>query len=94
MLIKQRGIKNVIVMGVHTNMCVLYRPFAIRRLLECGFNVLLMRDLTDSMYNPARKPYVNHFTGTDLVIWYIEKYLCPSVTSDQIIGGSPFRFER
>jgi nicotinamidase-related amidase len=29
-LMKQRGIKNVIVMGVHTNMCVLGRPFSIR----------------------------------------------------------------
>ena len=24
--------------------------------------------------------------------WHIEKYWCPTITSDQIIGGSPFRF--
>jgi nicotinamidase-related amidase len=32
-LMKQRGIANVLVMGVHTNMCVLGRPFAIRQLV-------------------------------------------------------------
>ena len=32
-LLQQRGIDNVIIMGVHTNMCVLGRPFAIRAML-------------------------------------------------------------
>ena len=45
-LMKQRGIKNVIVMGVHTNMCVLGRPFSIRQMVYQKQNVLLMRDLT------------------------------------------------
>jgi alpha-L-fucosidase len=91
-LMRQGGITNVIVMGVHENMCVLGRPFAIRQLVGQGLNVVLLRDLTDSLYNPRRKPYVDHFTGTDLMTWHIEKYWCPSITSDQVIGGSPFRF--
>jgi nicotinamidase-related amidase len=91
-LMRQRGIKNVILMGVHENMCVLGRPFAIRQMVRLGQNVALMRDLTDTMYNSQRKPYVNHFTGTDLVCWHIEKYWCPTITSDQILGGKPFRF--
>lgn len=91
-LMRQRGITNVIVMGVHQNMCVLGRPFSIRQLVYQGQNVVLMRDLTDSMYNSRRKPYVDHFTGNDLVTWHIEKYWCPTVTSDQIIGQKPFRF--
>ncbi|HCP13998.1 MAG TPA: protein-signal peptide and transmembrane prediction, partial [Planctomycetaceae bacterium] len=45
-LMKQRGIKNVIVMGVHTNMCVLGRPFSIRQMVLQGQNVVLMRDMT------------------------------------------------
>ena len=64
-LMRQRGITNVIVMGVHINMCVLGRPFAIRQMVAQGQNVLLMRDLTDSMYNPQCWPYVDHFTGHD-----------------------------
>jgi len=86
------GIRNVLVMGVHTNMCILGRPFAIRELVRRGLNVVLVRDLTDSMYNPAMSPYVDHFTGTDLIIEHIEKYWCPTITSDQIIGGHAFRF--
>ena len=32
-----------------------------------GQNVVLMRDMTDAMYNPRDEPFVNHFTGNDLV---------------------------
>ena len=91
-LMRQRGITNGIVMGVHQNMCVLGRPFSIRQMVYQGQNVALMRDLTDSMYNSRRQPYVDHFTGNDLVCWHIEKFWCPTITSDQIIGGQPFRF--
>ena len=91
-LMRQRGLESLIIMGVHTNMCVLGRPFAIRQMVYQGMNVFLMRDLTDSMYNPRRKPYVGHFQGTDLVIQHIEQYWCPTITSDQVIGGEPFHF--
>ena len=90
--LKACGIRNVLIMGVHTNMCILARPFAIRELVKRGLNVVLARDLTDSMYNPAMAPYVDHFTGTDLIIEHIEKYWCPTITSDQIIEGPAFRF--
>lgn len=91
-LMRQRGIENVIFMGVHENMCVLNRPFGIRQLVSQGLNVVFIRDLTDTMYNHRRPPYVDHFTGTDLVTEHIEKYLCPTITSDQIVGGKPFCF--
>ena len=91
-LMKQRGITNVIVMGVHTNMCVLGRPFSIRQMVNQGQNVVLMRDMTDTMYNPAMAPFVSHFTGNDLVTEHIEQYWCPSVTSADFLGGQPFRF--
>lgn len=91
-LMRQRGITNVIVMGVHINMCVLGRPFAIRQMVAQGQNVLLMRDLTDSMYNHRKAPYVSHFRGTELVVEHIERYWCPSITSSDFLGGEPFRF--
>lgn len=93
-LMVQRGIKNVIVMGVHTNMCVLGRPFSIRQMVYQGQNVLLMRDLTDTMYNSRMHPFVDHHTGTDLVVEHIERHWVPTISSDQILGGKPFRFER
>ena len=92
-LMKKRGIKNVIVMGVHTNMCVLGRPFSIRQMVYQGQNVALVRDMTDTMYNPRRRPFVSHFTGTDLVIEHVEKFWCPTFTSADLLGGKPFRFK-
>ncbi len=91
-LMHERGITNVIIMGVHENMCVLGRPFGIRQMVRLGEQVVLMRDLTDTMYNSRRRPFVDHFTGTALVCWHIEKYWCPTITSDQILGGEPFHF--
>ena len=85
-LLQQRGIDNVIVCGVHTNMCVLGRPFGIRQLTRLGKNVALVRDLTDTMYNPRMRPFVPHEKGTELVIEHVEKHWAPTITSDQILG--------
>jgi nicotinamidase-related amidase len=84
-LLHQRGIKNVLIMGVHTNMCVLGRSFAIRQMTRWGFRCLLVRDLTDTMYNPRMRPAVRHEEGTELVIQHIEKYWCPSVLSADLL---------
>ena len=91
-LMRSRGIENVIVMGVHTNMCVLGRPFSIRQMVYQGQNVVLMRDMTDTMYNSRMSPFVEHCTGTDLVIEHIEKNWCPTITSVDFLGGREFRF--
>jgi type 1 glutamine amidotransferase/nicotinamidase-related amidase len=91
-LMKQRGIENVIVMGVHTNMCVLGRPFSIRQMVYQGQNVVLMRDMTDTMYNSRRPPYVPHVRGTELVVNHIEQHWCPTITSTEFTGMPPFRF--
>jgi nicotinamidase-related amidase len=92
-LLEARGIKNILLVGVHTNMCVLGRPFGLRQLAKNGKHVVLVRDLTDTMYNPASRPHVSHFRGTALIVEHIEKYVCPTITSDQILGGQPFRFK-
>ena len=91
-LMRQRGIENVLVMGVHLNMCVLGRPFSIRQLVSQGLNVALVRDMTDTMYDPTKRPYVSHFTGNDLMLEHVEKFWCPSVSSADILGGKEFRF--
>lgn len=92
-LLEQRGVRNVILMGVHTNMCVLGRPFGLRNLAKAGKNVVLMRDMTDTMYNSRQPPNVNHFTGTDLIVEHIERYICPTVASTVFTGQPPFRFQ-
>jgi lysophospholipase L1-like esterase/nicotinamidase-related amidase len=91
-LLEARGLRNVILMGVHVNMCVAGRPFGLRQLAQNGKHVVLMRDMTDSMYNPARWPNVDHFRGTELFVEHVEKLIAPTITSDQIIGGKAFVF--
>ena len=92
-LMAQRGITNLIVMGVHGNMCVLGRPFSIRQMVHRGENVVFVRDMIDTMYNSRRPPYVSHFAGTDLIIDHIEKHWCPSITTVDFLGGTPFHFQ-
>ncbi len=90
-ILESRGIENVILTGVHTNMCVLGRPFGLRQMARNGKKVALVRDMTDTMYNPQRWPFVSHFTGTDLIIEHVEKFVAPTITSDQFLGGTAFR---
>jgi nicotinamidase-related amidase/type 1 glutamine amidotransferase len=91
-LLRQRGIEHLLVMGVHTNMCVLGRPFGIRQMVRQGLDVALVRDLTDTMYNPAKAPFVNHHTGTDLVVEHIERHWCPTLVSGDFLDGREYRF--
>jgi type 1 glutamine amidotransferase/nicotinamidase-related amidase len=92
-LFETRGIRNVILVGVHANMCVLGRPFGLRQWARLGRNVVLVRDLTDTMYSPSRPPHVSHFRGTDLLVNHVERYVCPTITSDALLGGGPFHFK-
>ncbi|MDG2384426.1 MAG: isochorismatase family protein [Pirellulaceae bacterium] len=91
-VLQQHDIDNIMIMGVHLNMCVLGRPFGIRQATKLGKNVALVRDLTDSMYNHRKRPFVDHFSGHDLVVEHVERFWCPSFTSDQLVNGSPHRF--
>ncbi len=86
-LLRQRNIHTLFVMGVHANMCILNRSFAIKRMTKWGLRCILVRDLTDAMYNPARRPFVSHADGTGLVIEYIEKYWCPSTRSSDLVAA-------
>jgi nicotinamidase-related amidase len=81
---KQEGITNIALMGVHTNICILNRSFGIRQMTRLGFNVVLVRDLTDSMYDPRTRPFVSHTRGTELIIEHIESRWCPSVLSEDL----------
>jgi nicotinamidase-related amidase len=88
---EQEGIKNIVLMGVHTNYCILARPFGIRQMLRLGKQVVLARDLTDALYDPRQPPYVSHARGTEIVVEHIERYLCPSILSvdlTRVVPGS------
>ncbi len=91
-MFREKGINRVILMGVHTNMCVVNRPFGLRNMIKYGMQVALMRDLTDVMYDARQAPFVNHFNGLGLMVEYIEKYIAPTVSSTDLTGKPPFRF--
>lgn len=82
--LQTRNATHLFVMGVHTNMCILNRTFAIKQMTRWGIRCVLVRDLTDAMYDPADAPRVSHERGTELVVEHIEKHWCPSTTSTQI----------
>ena len=92
-MFRERGINRVILMGVHTNMCVVARPFGLRNMTNYGMNVALMRDMTDLMYDSRQAPFVNHFEGLGLMVEYIEKYIAPTIESTDLTGEPPFRFK-
>jgi len=83
--LQQQAIEQLLIMGVHTNMCILNRSFAIKQMVRWGVTIALVRDLTDTMYNPAMPPYVSHEEGTRLVVEYIEKFWCPSILSEALL---------
>jgi nicotinamidase-related amidase len=86
-LLRSRGINTLFIMGVHTNMCVMNRTFAIKQMTRWGVPCVLVRDLTDTMYNPRMRPQVSHDDGTALVISHIEKYWCPTIQSKDLLAG-------
>ncbi|MCI0699900.1 MAG: isochorismatase family protein [Planctomycetia bacterium] len=83
-IIKEKGATTVFVLGVHTNMCVLNRSFAIKQMVKWGISTYLVRDLTDAMYNPKMKPLVTHDKGTQLIIEHIEQHWCPTIESKSL----------
>ncbi|MCH9655420.1 MAG: isochorismatase family protein [Planctomycetes bacterium] len=89
--LEQEQRKNIVIMGVHTNMCVLGRPFGIRQMRYLKKNVVLCRDLTDALYDPRDRPYVSHTRGTEMIIEHIEEHWCPSILGrdlTRVIPGS------
>jgi len=84
-LLRRQAITTLLMVGVATNRCVLSRSFGIRQMLRWGVPCVLVRDLTDALYNPARPPHVSQAHGTELVIQHIERYCCPTIASQDLV---------
>lgn len=74
-VVADRNIEHVFLAGVHTNFCVVERPFGIAALRSAGIACSLLGDLTEAM-PPA-------FTTTALA--HVDRYLCPVISSDEIV---------
>lgn len=86
-ILTARGIKNVLYAGVHENMCIMNRPFAIKQVVRWEkFRVALVRELVDVMYNPLLPPYVSHERGVEMMTSFIEKFWAPSVSMYDLLN--------
>lgn len=82
-IVSKLGLKHLIYMGVHENMCIMGRPFAIERVRSWGWprgDIAVMRELVDVMYTPKDPPYVTHDEGLTLHTAYVEKFWANSVS--------------
>ena len=70
----------VLYAGVHSNVCILSRPFGMRELRRHGFKVVLIRDLTDS-YSSKSNQFPYQKERNKEVINHIESYIGPTIHS-------------
>ncbi len=80
-IVAAKGIKNIMYMGVHENMCIMNRAFAIVKSVSWGLNVAVIREATDTMYEPMKPPYVDHETSVIMMTEYIEKFWANSISA-------------
>jgi nicotinamidase-related amidase len=79
-LLQSVKVAEVVVMGVHTNICVLSRWYGIRQLVNIGLRPILCGDLTDSFHRDPR----GHEWGTETVLRHIAQYWCPVKSSHEL----------
>lgn len=90
-ILQHQGIRQVLYMGVHENMCLLDRSFAIKELRALGYpqdRVAVVRELVDVMYTPQDPPYVPHAEGLALHTAYVEKFYAGSVSMYDLLVPS------
>eukprot|EP01062_Namystynia_karyoxenos_P058632 TRINITY_DN50151_c0_g1_i1.p1 TRINITY_DN50151_c0_g1~~TRINITY_DN50151_c0_g1_i1.p1 ORF type:complete len:276 (+),score=79.94 TRINITY_DN50151_c0_g1_i1:94-921(+) len=88
-IISARGLRNLIYLGVHENMCILGRPFAIEKVHSWGWtkeNTVVVRDLVDVMYTPEDPPYVSHARGLQIHTDYVERFWASSISMYDILA--------
>lgn len=76
---QDNGITHLIVVGVHTQICVLGKPTGIRNMKRAGMECILARDLTDALtgYDPANKLIPD--TSTANIVAHFEEHLAPTI---------------
>jgi hypothetical protein len=71
----------LLVVGVHTNMCVLDRPYGMKNIARYGFPMAIVRDLADPMIKPDGVVVKDREDALNKIIRYVEQYFAPSVDS-------------
>jgi len=84
-VIQAFNISKVVFLGVHANMCIMNRSFAIKNSIGWGLSAHIVREAVDTMYDPSLSPYVSHEEGTQLMVEFVEKFWAPSVSAYDFI---------
>lgn len=77
--------KKYIIMGGATNMCMLHREFALINQKKLGLESLFVKDASIAAYTPQCSPYVSFEEGQRLSVEYLEKFICPSILSEDFV---------
>jgi nicotinamidase-related amidase len=80
-LLQARRITDVVLMGVHANVCVLSRWYGIRQFVYLGLRPVLCGDLTDAFHRDPR----GHEWGTHEMLHHIQRYWCPVKSSADVL---------
>ena len=82
-ILRNQKINLVLYAGVHSNVCVVSQPFGMRNLKSQGFQVVLIRDLTDS-YTAKSSQFPSQIERNKAIINHIETYIAPTIHSNQL----------
>lgn len=91
-LLEAEDRENVIVVGAGAETWFGASAVAVRANVNHGKNAVVLRDLTDALYDHRAMPYVDHYRGVDLLALYSEAYWCPTTLSTFLTGAPPHRF--
>jgi nicotinamidase-related amidase len=80
-VISDRAIDHVVIVGVHTNRCILERPFGIKALVRADVSCSLVGDLTEAL------PPAQTAASVDYIARYWCRVLASSDVSMTMIGG-------
>jgi nicotinamidase-related amidase len=78
------GIDTLFYVGIHANTTLIDRSYGMRQMSEWEMDCVLIRDLTDIMFDPQAPPRMPHDLALQQVIEHLEKHLLPTVTSQEL----------
>jgi hypothetical protein len=84
-VVKDRELKYLFYLGFATNNCVIHRSYGMLPMRSLGLETAIIRDFTDLQFTVVDPPMSNE-EATDLYVRHIEKYLGPSITSEEMVS--------
>ena len=84
MVLKHYGVRTLFYVGFATNMCILDRPYGMKRMRSLGYDVILIRDATTAV---EFHDTLDGLWATELAIRYVEYALGYTCTAHDFIEG-------